>query len=155
MNTIRELIIQQLVARAAVIRNTASPPLYSTDIGAHVFREREDVDPSDLPCEVVWPQTEAAENTHGATRIRMNVQIDGLVKFGSSDPSAVSEQILGDIVKCFMTPGWYETTPKYIESMIYKSGGKSQPTKSGAQIVGMPVIFLVTYWTATGDPFSL
>jgi hypothetical protein len=155
MDTIREIIIKALVAQAAVIRTTGSPVLYSTDCGATVLRERRNVDPSELPCIVIWPQREEAANTHGQTRIRMTVQIDGVMKFNDDDPSVVSEKILGDIVKCFATPGWFTTSPNYIESMVYQSGGNDSPRDESAITVGMAATFLLTYWTAAGDPYSL
>ena len=58
--TIQELIILELIARAAVIRTTGSPQAYATDIGANVLRVRPKVDPDDLPCVILWPQAEHA-----------------------------------------------------------------------------------------------
>ena len=63
-DTIRELIIKELIARAAVIVTTGSPQAYSTDIGTSVFRVRQKVDPSELPCLNIRPQPEVPETTH-------------------------------------------------------------------------------------------
>jgi len=154
MNTIRELIIQQFVARAAVMRTSSPWSGYGTNIGATVLRERGKIDPSDLPCTVIWPQTETSEKTHGAEKLQMVMQVDGMAKFGSSDPSVMSEQILGDLRKAFTAPGWFEGPPKYIEAVAYQSGGKSQAMDDGALAVGMAARFVVTYWTQTGDPYT-
>jgi hypothetical protein len=159
MNTIREEIILELLARAAVIVTTGAPQAYATDIGATVFRARPKVDPDDPPCCVIWPQIEEAENTHGKTKHKMPVQVDGLAIFGATDPSVIGERILGDLIKCFTSPAWSRTrtgTPApqdYIESIVYQGGGPATP-EDGAVSVGASAKFLVTYWTKTGDPYS-
>jgi len=152
-DTIRELVIQSIVARAAVILHVASPPSgYETDCGETVLRARPKVGPDDLPCIVVWPQIEEAENTHGQSRHRMPVQVDGLVKFGAVDPSIMAERILGDLIKCFTSPLW-SRSPDYIESIVYQGGGGQAP-EEGSVSVGAQAKFLVTYWTNTGDPYT-
>ena len=165
MNTIREEIILELLARAAVIRTTGSPQAYATDIGATVLRARPKVDPDELPCCIVWPQPEEAENAHGLSRHRMPVQIEGLAKFGTADPSVIAERILGDLIKCFTSPAWDRrrlvASPAspvtylspYAESIVYQSGGPTTP-EDGAISVGCSAKFMVTYWTAIGDPYA-
>lgn len=165
MNTIRELIILELIARAAVIRTTGSPQAYATDIGATAFRALPKVDPDDLPCCVVWPQIEESENTHGMSKNKMPVQVDGIAIFGGTDPSIIAERILGDLIKCFTSPAWdrrrIAASPAspvtylapYAESIVYQGGGPATP-EDGAVSVGCSAKFLVTYWTKTGDPYS-
>ena len=153
MNTIREEIILEIIARAAVIRTAGSPQPYATDIGETVLRARPKVDPDDLPCTVVWPQAEMAENVHG------------LAAFGAEDPSVVSERILGDLIKCFTSPAWDRrrlvagSSPAtyldpYIESIVYQGGGTDSSPEDGSVSVGNQAIFLVTYYTAIGDPYT-
>jgi hypothetical protein len=160
MNTIREEIILELIARAAVIRTTGSPQAYATDIGETVFRTRPKVDPDDLPCLVVWPQVEEAENTHGQSRHKMPVKIEGVAAFGSAEPSVISERILGDLIKCFTSPAWDRTRAgspapaDYIESIVYQGGGSDSYPEDGSLTVGASATFLITYWTAIGDPYS-
>jgi hypothetical protein len=166
MNTIRELIIQDLIARAAEIATTGSPQDYATDIGATIFRAHPKVDPDDLPCLVVWPQVETAENMPGQSRHRMPVKIEGLAAFASSEPSVISERILGDLIKCFTSPTWDRrrlvTSPAspatyldpYLESIVYQGGGTDSYPEDGSLTVGASATFLVTYWTTIGDPYS-
>ena len=159
MNTIRELIILEIIARAAVILTTGSTQAYATDIGETVLRARPKVDPEELPCMVVWPPAETAENAYGKSRHKMPVKIEGLAAFGAEDPSVISERILGDLIKCFTSPTWDRTrvgTPTpldYIESIIYQGGGSDTPLEDGSISVGAQAIFLVTYDTAIGDPY--
>lgn len=152
MDTIRELIIQDFITRAAVIRTTGSPQAYATDIGAEVLRARAKVDPDELPCCVVWPQIEEAENLHGQSRHRMPMQVDGVAMYGTTDPSVIAERILGDLIKCFSSPSW-SRSPDYIESIVYQGGGPATQ-EEGAVAVGCSAKFLVTYWTKAGDPYN-
>ena len=166
MNSIRELIIQEIIARAAAIVTTGSPQAYATGIGATIFRARPKVDPDDLPCLVVWPQVETAENKNGQSLHRMPVKIEGLAAFASSEPSVISECILGDLIKCFTSPAWDRrrlvaspASPAtyldpYPESIVYQGGGTDSYPEDGSTTVGAAATFLVTYWTAIGDPYS-
>jgi hypothetical protein len=160
MNTIREEIILEIIERAAVIRSAGSPQAYATDIGETVLRARPKVDPDDLPCMVVWPQAETAENLHGKSRHKMPVKVEGLALFGAEDPSVVSERILGDLIKCFTSPSWDRTRAgspvpsDYIESIVYQSGGMDSSLEDGSVSIGNQAAFLVTYYTAIGDPYT-
>jgi hypothetical protein len=166
MNTIRELIILELIARAAVMRTTGSPQSYATDIGATVLRTRPKIDPDDLPCTVVWPQVETAENANGQSRHRMPVKIEGIAVFGAENLSVISERILGDLIKCFTSPAWDRrrivTSPAspvtylnpYLENIVYQGGGTDSYPEAGSTTVGASATFLVTYWTKIGDPYS-
>lgn len=161
-DTIRELIIQELIARAAVIRTTT----YNTDIGKNVFRVRQKVDPSELPCINIKPQPEEAEHAHGQVRHRMPVRIEGIAAFGSLVPSVIAEKILGDIIKCFTSQSWDRrrvvTSPAspvtyldpYIESIVYEGGGTDEYPEDGTLTIGASVSLKITYWTAIGDPYS-
>lgn len=151
MNTIRELIILEFIARAAVIRTTGTTQAYATDIGETVLRARPKVDPEELPCVVVWPQVETAENIYGKSRHKMPFKIEGLAIFGTDDPSVISERILGDLIKCFTSPLW---EPDYIESIVYQGGGTDSALEDGSVSVGSQALFLVTYDTAIGDPYT-
>ena len=165
-DTIRELIIQEFITRAALIRNTASPPAYATEMGGNVFRARVRVDPSELPCVVIWPLIEEAEHAHGLVRHRMTIRADGIVAFGAESPSVVGERMHGDLIKCFTSPSWdrrrIAASPKspvtyvqpYAESIVYEGGGVEEYPEEGSISVGVQVRFLVTYWTKVGDPYA-
>ena len=165
-DTIRELIIQEFLTRAATLRNTASPPAYATDMGDNVFRARPRVDPAELPCCVIWPLAEEAEHAHGLVRHRMTIRVDGIVAFGSESPSVVGERMLGDLIKCFTSTSWdrrrIAASPEspvtyeqpYAESIVYEGGGIEEYPEEGSISVGVQVRFLVTYWTRIGDPHN-
>jgi len=159
MNTIREEIVLELIARAAVMR-TSSPQAYATDIGATVYRARLRVDPDNLPCAVIWPQVETAENKMGKSFHRMPIKVEGIAAFGSTDLSIISERILGDLIKCFTSPSWDRTragspAPEdYIESIVYTGGGTDSYPEEGSTSVGAYANFMITYWTAIGDPYT-
>ncbi len=165
-STIRELIILEIIARAAVIRHVVSPASgYETDIGETALRARPKVDPEELPCCVVRPQPETAENLHGHSRHKMPVKVEGLAMFGAEDPSVVAERILGDLIKCFTSQTWdrrrlivgsspVSYSDPYIDSIVYQSGGMDTALEDGAVSVGVPALFLVTYDTAIGNPYA-
>lgn len=166
MDTIRELIIQEILTRGEVILSTGSPQLYSTDIGETIFRARPKVDPDDLPCLVVWPQVEEATNKNGMVIHKMPVKVEGVAHFGAEEPSVVSERILGDLIRCFTSPTWDRrrlvespASPvtyldPYMESIVYTGGGTESYPEEGSVSVGAFAIFMVTYWTAVGNPFE-
>jgi len=160
MDTIRELIIQEFMARAAVIRTTDSPQAYATDIGGKVLRARLKINPADLPCLVVWPLVEEAENSIGNSRHRMPLKIEGIAAFGAVEPSVISERILGDLIKCFTSPTWDRTRPgsptpeNYVESIVYQGGGTNEYPDETSATVGAAATFIVTYYTAIGDPYT-
>lgn len=165
-DTIRELIVQEFITRAATLRNTASPPAYATDMGDNVLRARPRVDPSELPCCVIWPMPEEAENAHGMSRHRMRIRVDGIVEYGAESPSVVGERMLGDLIKCFTSTSWDRRRiaespespvtydPPYAESIVYEGGGIEEYPEEGSVSVGVQVRFMVTYWTKIGDPFT-
>lgn len=166
MDTIRELIIKELIARAAVMQITSPSTGYYTDIGATVFRARPKVDPDDLPCCIVWPQAEEAENKYGKSFHKMPIKVEGLAHFGAEEPSVVSERILGDLIKCFIDQAWDRrrlvVSPAspvtyldpYAESIVYTGGGTDSYPEEGSVSVGAFATFMVTYWTAIGNPFG-
>lgn len=178
MDTIRELIIKEFLARAAVIRKVLSPASgYYSDIGAHVLRAQLRVDPAEeVPCTVVWPGVDEAEAIHGQSRIKMPVKVEGISFFGpeaiarglaavDEKASMVAERILGDLVKGFASPSWDRRRlvpgsspasylPAYADSIVYQGGGTEEYPEEGSSTVGVAARFLVTYCTALGDPYT-
>jgi hypothetical protein len=133
--------------------------LNSTDCGATILRARPSVAPAELPCTVIWPQDEEAENKNGQSRRVMPVQIEGLMVFGATDPSIIGERILGDLIKCFTSQTWDRTRPgipkpeNYFQSIVYVGGGVAAP-KDGDVSVAASARFTLVYWTAVGNPYS-
>ncbi len=158
-DTIRELVILDYMSRLADITIANG---YNTDCGSHVFRVRKMVDPDELPATIVWPQPEKAEAEYGALNCTMTIRVEGLAKFGTTNPSVVAEQILGDLKKCILAPenlltspdtGW-SRSPDYIDSIVYTDGGTDEYPEEGALTVGASAIFEVAYHTRLDDPYS-
>jgi hypothetical protein len=163
-DTIRELIIQEFLARAAVIRTT-SPATYQTDCGEHVFRTPSNkIDPADLPCIAIWPQAEQAADIYGQTQHTMTIRIEGLALYGAENPSVVAERILGDLIRCFGSPAWDRRhlvtspaspvtyTDPYADAIVYAGGGTDSYPEGGELTVGVAALFQVTYMTTIGEP---
>ncbi len=165
MDTIREIIIKDIIARLAVIRIEDFPASgYYTDCGENVYRARKTVDPDNLPCSNVIPQPETAEKLYGKVKHIMPVRIEGISFFGKEavtrglavieeDSSVVSERILGDLIKAMTSQSW-SRSPDYIESINYKGGGTDEYPDEGSVTVGASAIFEIIYWTAAGDPYT-
>lgn len=176
-DTIRELVIQEFVSRAAVIRTTASPPLYETDCGQNVYRAEDPYNDESLPCVSVWPGEETAEPSNGAVLHKMRIAVEGIHFYGekavdegyaasNESASVVAERILGDLIKCFTTRTWERRRliaspaspvtydPPYAERITYTGGGPSEYEVEGGVAIGATAEFEVAYWTKTGDPFA-
>jgi hypothetical protein len=161
--TIREKIIQQIVTRLAVITTTNG---YNIDLGASVERVRKNLDPSDLPACVVFPQPETVEPEYGVMKITMPVRIEGLAAFWATNPSVIAEQILGDLIKAMTDPTWDRrrlvTSPAspvvylaaYDDSIVYKGGGTDEYPNDEDLTVGASALFEVTYSTKIGNPYE-
>ncbi len=158
-DTIREKIIRQIADRLAVITLANG---YATDIGANVKRARKHLDESELPACVIHPQPETPELKYGQSYQTMPVRIEGIVEYGDADPSAVSEQILGDLIKAVTEQPGTETSPntgwvrspQYDESIHYKGGGTDEYPDEERLTVGAAVQIEVVYATKIGDPYA-
>jgi hypothetical protein len=158
-DTIREIIIKDFIARLAVI-TTANG--YNTGCGANVQRVRKLLDPDELPACVVWPGAEKAEAIYGELSCTMEIRVEGIAKFGSTNPSVIAEAILGDLKKCILSQynaltsphtGW-SRSPDYIDSIDYTGGGTDEYPDDGMLSVGASATFAVTYTTKRDDPYS-
>jgi len=116
-NTRRESSILAIIAKLA---EATVANYYNTNCGQHVFRCRQNVDPSELSCFVVWPMPETAVREYGKSRISMQLRVEGLAEFGAINPSVIAEQMLGDIIEVmtgikwtlpFTSGGTYEIKP--------------------------------------------
>lgn len=124
MNTIREKIILAIITKLAEI---TTAKFYNVPFGANIFRCRQNVDPSELPCVVVWPMPEEITKTeYGKSKHVMPVKIEGIIEFGTDNASVIAEQALGDIIEA--TTGIKWTLP-------YTSGGTYE-IKAGDTITG-------------------
>lgn len=103
MNSIREQIIQAVIARLAVVLTTKA---FNTDIGANVQRARKMLDPEELPASVVWPKSEKVDYRYSKGLHIMPVQVEGLKLHGDSNPSVVAEQLLADLIEAMVGITW-------------------------------------------------
>lgn len=159
MNTVRESIILKFIERAKVIV-VSSPAEYSTNVGAKdMLRCRYTIAPEERPCLVIWPREETSKNEYGKASRNMKIQIEGHIEVVDGvNPSVTGEQLLGDIIKCFSAPNWFNAgspaPTKYINTIVYVGGDVAIP-RDGEVIVGAVAEFDVNYVTAIGDPYSL
>lgn len=158
MDTIRETIIKDFSSRGAVITTVNG---YNTNIGANILRARNNIDPDELPVCDLWPKPETSENQYGVSVCTMQIKIEGIMVFGLTNPSVVSEQILGDLKKCFLAH--YDTTTSppsgwnrsaYIDGIVYTGGGTDQYPDEGMLTVGAYINLEVTYHTKLDDPYA-
>lgn len=158
-NTIREIIILYFMARAA---NILTANGYATGIGAKVIRARKKLGEGEIPAVVIIPGAEKAENQYGFSKCKMEIRIEGIMAFGASDPSVISEKILGDLKKCFLSsyneltspPSGWSRSPDCIDSIVYTGGGTDEYPDDDQITVGAYAIFEVGYTTKSDDPCS-
>jgi len=102
-DTIREQIISAMITRLAAVTVARG---YNQALGSNVFRARVEVDPDDCPAVVLFPRPEEVSREYNQDVHEMEVEVQGVAVFGSSDPSEVSEEMLGDIVECLTCRTW-------------------------------------------------
>jgi hypothetical protein len=159
MNTVRENIILKFIARGKEII-ISSPIQYSTNLGVKdMLRCKYIIAPEQRPCMVIWPREETSLNKYGKAARNMTIRIEGHQDIISGEePSVTGEKMLGDIIKCFSSPDWFNAgspaPTKYIESIVYTNGDVAVP-KDGDLTVGAYADFSVSYFTAIGDPYNL
>jgi hypothetical protein len=149
-DSIREIIIQDFLDKLAEITVANG---YNLGMGANVLRVRRKVDPDILPAVIIWPGREKAEHKYGELACTMTMRIEGIADFGTNNPSAISEQILGDLKKCILDTGWFRS-PDYIDGIIYTEGGTDECPDEGQQTVGAAAVFDVKYTTKINDPYT-
>jgi len=147
-DTIREKIIKDIIAQLGKVKTASG---YNTDCGLNVFRAVKAIERGDYPAFIVFPQTEAAERLSGKIVCTMPVRIEGIAIFGTSNPSTVSELILGDLIKVMCDPA---DRIAYADGVEYESGGTDDYPDSGEKSTGTAAIFNIRYKFKTGDPYT-
>jgi hypothetical protein len=122
-DTIREQIILAIENKLAEIRKDKG---YKTDCGKKVFRTVKELDPDELDAVVIWPRKEEIIKEYGVDRLTMPVDIQALSIFGNTNPSIVSEKLLGDLIENIVGRKWV---------FNFTSGGTYQP-RPGETITG-------------------
>jgi len=147
-DTIREIIIKDFIARAAIIKVAAG---YATSIGTNVIRARKKLEDKEIPGTVIIPGVETSETMNGYRKCKMEMRVEGLANFGKIDPSVISEKILGDIEKCFLSDSW-SRSPDYIKGIDCTGGGTEEYPDDDQVSIGAYAIFNVIYWKKLNDP---
>jgi len=144
-DTKRELIIQACLVRAATI-TTANG--YNTDMGLNAFRAIPKIDPCRLPACIVYPLSETAERIGGGEYLcSMPLRVEGVALLGIINPSALAEQMLGDLRQAFM--GTSITT--LLEEIAYASGGTNDYAKNDT--ISVIANFTIKYFSTISDPY--
>lgn len=146
-DTIRELIILDFLSRASGITKANG---YKTDIGTHVERCRH-IPPS--PSVNIWPRPETSSKVYGIQKSVMPITIEGNAAYGSTNSSALAEQILGDLKRAFTDPAWARS-PNYIDAIDYVGGGTENYPDEEDHVTGASALFHVSYSTVIGDPYT-
>jgi len=94
-DTIREQIISAFMTRLA---DWTTARGFNHGCGNAVFRGARYVDASDLPVCVLHPQSEEVTQQYGRNHCEMMIKIEALADIGTTNPSVVQEQLLGDAV---------------------------------------------------------
>lgn len=102
-NTIRENIILAILARVAEIKVING---YGTNCGNNVLRVKKLVDSDNLPHVTVWPGLETSIKQYSQLIITMPVKIECIKAYSSTNPSVVSEWMLGDIIENILGIEW-------------------------------------------------
>lgn len=146
-DTIRERIIKAYATAMAVVTVANG---YQTGAGANVIRCRKNLDPSELPCIVIWPGIETSENREsGYQRINMKMGIEAHALF-TDDASVISEKLLGDLIKAVFG----QVVTSLVDEVQYESGGTDSYPDAGDEAVGAKISLNIKYNYLIGNPYS-
>jgi len=100
-DTIREQIISAYITRLAdwTVANG-----FNHGCGGSVFRAVQHVDEADVPACVLIPNLEEVTQQYGQNHCEMMVRIEAMADVGSTNPSVIQEQLLGDVIKIMTAP---------------------------------------------------
>lgn len=111
--TIREQIIEAIVARMEIIRTDNG---FNTDCGANVFRAAKKIDPSQLDAVSVFPRRDSATGEFGSLAVTMPVDVQALAAIETIETetegeradrvSGMIEDMLGDLIEAVTGDRW-------------------------------------------------
>ena len=147
-DTIRETIIKEIVATLEGFSSYSVLADPSIERGWEAF----DPDVTPMPIIAVLPGIETVERIHGIDRCEMPVGIRSLFKFGNSNPSAIGEAALGELIVASLSGG----VPTNAEDIFYSGGGVDEyPGDLGETLLNVSITVVVRYETDAGDPYTL
>jgi hypothetical protein len=100
-DTIREQIISAYITRLA---DWTVADGFNIDCGANVFRAVSYVDPGKVPAAVLLPQGEEVTQQYGQNHCEMMLKVEAIAEIGTTNPSVIQEQLLGDAIKIMTAP---------------------------------------------------
>ena len=162
-DTIREQIISKVIDRLGAIKIVDD---FDTDIGKRVYRVQRGLLIEDLPACNVWPGVEESERRYGKNHCTMPIRIEGFVDIndhdylgftylGETNPSIISESILGDLIKCMTDQTYLNTwTAGLTDDVFYSGGGTETYPDQGNDIVGAFINLTIAYRYLIGNPYS-
>lgn len=148
-DTIREQIIAAYIDRLA---DWTTAEGFNIGCGASVFRAVQHIDEADVPACVLTPQAEEVTQQYGQNLCEMMLKLEAVANIGTTNPSVIQEQLLGDAIKIMTDPNVAVTTK--INSIGYATGGPNAIPKSEDTTVAVFAEFRVKYNTLAGDPYS-
>jgi hypothetical protein len=111
-NTIREQIISAYLDHLATWTTARG---FNIGCGANVFRAVSYVDPGKVPAAVLLPQLEEVTQQYGQNLCEMMLKVEAIAEIGTTNPSVIQEQLLGDAIKIM-------TAPPYL-MLVFKTAG--------------------------------
>ncbi|MDF1577676.1 MAG: hypothetical protein P1P81_04430 [Desulfobulbales bacterium] len=153
MDTIREKIIQAVVAKLARVKTSAG---YATGCGANVLRGVTRLAVAELPAFVVFPGAEQITRGGGVITALMELTVEGHVATAAGiDSSVLKEQIYGDTIRIMTDRKSIENTTGGLgEDVSHASGGGDGTVETDAASVGVSTVFTIKYKYRIGDPYS-
>lgn len=146
-NTIREQIIAAYTTRLASWLTAGG---FAHNCGASVQRGLPES--GVLPECFLFPGPEEVAQKYGLNTCTMTLRVEAMAAIGTTNPSVVQEQLLGDAITIMTDPD--VTVTDLIEDILYVSGGPASGFKGEDTTVGVYAEFRVKYNTLSGDPYS-
>jgi len=112
-DTIREQIIAAIATRLASVLTTKG---FNLSSGANVSRAS--MNPAGIPGLNVLPQAETAEHIQSAVQHSMVIKVEGRAAHGTTNPSVIAEQLLGDMIEIMTAITW---------TLSFTDGGTYEP----------------------------
>jgi hypothetical protein len=106
-DTIREQIIAAYMTR---LEDWTTANGFNVGCGGSVFRAVQDVDPDTLPACVLHPRSEEATQRYGINHCEMVLRIEAMAEVGTTNPSVIQEQMLGDALTIMQKPPYLTLT---------------------------------------------
>jgi len=148
-DTIREQIISAFITRMAAWKTVSG---FNHNCGASVFRAVQHIDEADVPACVLFPRAEEVTKQYGQNVCDMVLRVEAVAEIGTTNPSVIQEQLLGDVITIMTDPAVSVTNK--MTSIVYTAGGPAETPKAEDTTVAVFAEFTVKYNTLTGNPYS-